>query len=284
MGFMDKLKEFFYDEEEIDEGETQKKAKQPEKKVHRSIIKEEKEIPERELFKAERTFNFPMDMDDEPDFVPVKSSIKHSKEENNTSEPQKISREMKREKSNAQVSRPYSANIEKKEEKKEEKKFKPTPIISPIYGIVDGSVLTKNESSSITSTRDFSVTKKIDFDTVRKKAYGDIHADDEENENKGLFFNLVDEDKKEIDDEIEESTNINEEDDIKITYNDIDYDSEEEKENEEIEVPKITRLRKNKKKEIEESDEDAILSETKEQDLFNLIDNMYNSEEDDEEE
>ncbi len=284
MGFMDKLKGFFYDEEEIEEVETPKKVKQPEKKVHRSIMKEEQEIPERELFKAERTFNFPMDMDDEPDFVPVKPSIKQVKAENNNIETPKINREIKRETNSTQVRRPYSTNVEKKEEKK----FKPTPIISPIYGIVDGSVLTKNESSSLNETREFSITKKIDFDTVRKKAYGDIHADDEENENKGLFFNLADDEREEankkIDNEKEESSNINEEDDIKITYNDIDYDSEEEKEEYEIEVPKITRLRKNKKQEVDESEEDAILSETKEQDLFNLIDNMYNSEEDDEEE
>lgn len=283
MGFMDKLKGFFYDEEEVEEVEIPKKNKKTENKVHRTIIKEEQEIPERELFRAERTFNFPMDMDDEPDFVPVKPSMKQEKLENTNIEPSRVNKEVQKEIVNTQIRKPYSTKIEKKEEKK----FKPTPIISPIYGIVDGSMPSKSESSSLSETKEFSITKKIDFDTVRKKAYGEIHVDDEEKEDKGIFFNLVEDEKEEIkkiDDEVNDESFSDEEDDIKITYNDIDYDNEESAEEDEIEVPKITRLRKNKDKQVEKSEEDAILSETKEQDLFNLIDNMYNSEEEDEEE
>lgn len=280
MGLMDKVKGFFFDEEEIEEEvEIPKKVRNIEKKEPKIKKEETKEIPERELFRAERTFNFPMDMDDEePDFVPVKPSIKEQKNEKTNVEPVRREKvEVRRENVQTTVRRPYSAKIEKKEE---EKKFKPTPIISPIYGIVDGSLPTKKETSSLNETKEFSITKKVDFDTVRKKAYGDIHADDED-DNKGLFYNLVDEEKEEPivnEEDIELSKESEDDDEIKITYNDVD-DYEESEDDEEVEIPKITRLKKNK----EETDEDAILSDTKEQDLFNLIDNMYNSEEDEEE-
>lgn len=286
MGFIDKVKGFFYDEEEIEEEvEVPVKRQLPKKKP--IVLEEEedkKEIPERELFKAERTFNFPMDMDDEePDFTPVKNEIKDDNNKNSV-----VSNNKTAPSTNAASSpyyRSYSAIKTKEKQDTGEKKFKPTPIISPIYGIIEGEY-EKNDNNNermFGATKEFNMTKKIDFDTVRQKAYGKVENDyikeDETNENKGIFFNLVDDEKSDISNEKVQDA----EDDIKITYNDVDYDDEED----EIEVPKITRIKKGKGKNVEspkqEVEEDAILSETKEQDLFNLIDNMYNSEEEDDE-
>ena len=74
MGFINKIKNFFYDEEEVEE-EVPKEKVQPEKRKKIDKKEEEKEISERELFKSERTFNFPMDLEDE-DFTPVAKRIK----------------------------------------------------------------------------------------------------------------------------------------------------------------------------------------------------------------
>lgn len=299
MGLMDKIKGFFYDEEEIEEEVKVPVKRELPKKRPIILDEEEKEVPERELFRAERTFNFPMDMDDdeEPDFIPVKKSIKEEKIVNNITD---VPRPAYSSNTSASTSyRSYSAIKPQKTEPKEEKKFKPTPIISPIYGIMEGEIRPKEEPKELlfNDKKDLSITKRIDFDTVRQKAYGSTKSDyiekteeedSEENENKGIFFNLVD-DKEEKELEKEDITvpESAEEDDIKITYNDVDYDDEkstEEDEDDEIEIPKITRSRTKRKVVEEETDEDAILSETKEQDLFNLIDNMYNSEDEEDDE
>ena len=84
MGFIDKVKGFFYDEDEIEEEvEVPVKREIPKKKQIIVDDEEEEEISERELFKAERTFNFPMDMDEdeeEPDFTPIKKMEAEKKE------------------------------------------------------------------------------------------------------------------------------------------------------------------------------------------------------------
>lgn len=272
MGFIDKVKGFFYDEEEVEEEvEVPIKRETTKKKNVNIEKKEEKEISERELFKAERTFNFPMDMEDdeELDFTPIRRSIKEEKIENKVNEEPAIPYS-----ENTKIQTSYRPYMQDKKEKKEEKKFKPTPIISPIYGVIEGEIKKEDEKDPMLSeTREFSITKRVDFDAVREKAYGKKNVLEEEDENKGIFFNLVDDENKENIKEEEKD----DDDDIKITYNDVDYDDEDDEDD--IEIPKITRIKKNKSIEKDNLDEDSILSETKEQDLFNLIDNMYNSEE-----
>lgn len=278
MKLFDKVKNFFFEEEEYDdeiEEIKEKKKELPKKKI---IMREEpekdmqKEITERELFKAERTFNFPMDMDD--DFVPAVSTEEVKEEVKIKEEPKK---EVK------QRRKTYTPPVIKEVEKEEVKKFRPTPIISPIYGIVEGEYIKPEEKKeNLSETKEFSITKRVNFDDVRKKAYGPVEKEEnEEEENKSIFFNLND-------DETEKSyvpDNLDDDyDEIKITYNDVDYEDDKSDEEDEIEVPKIKRLRSKKQnEETKENDKDAILSETKEQDLFNLIDNMYNSEDDEEE-
>ena len=61
--------------------------------------------------------------------------------------------------------------------KKEQKVFKPTPIISPIYGILDKNykkeeIVPKKEVRLSSAS-----SKKMDLDTVREKAYGDLASD-----------------------------------------------------------------------------------------------------------
>ena len=78
MGLLDKVKNFFYDEEDVEDFEPV--IEKTKESKHKNIEKEERievkkredvhkkydtdDISERDLFKAERTFNFPMDLDD----------------------------------------------------------------------------------------------------------------------------------------------------------------------------------------------------------------------------
>lgn len=258
MGILDKVKNFFYDDEYPDDDDEEVKVKKSTSnhrerenvnyKESRMEKEKKEEITERELFKAEKTFNFPMDLDDTIFGQPVKEkSEKKEVQEKKQSVNVPTYRTVK-------TSYEHPKSYFTKEEKKEEKKFMPTPVISPIYGVLDKNY--KKEDVAIDNASDFSSTRKLDYDSVMKRAMKKREAIEEEEENKSIFFNL-DEDN-------------NKDDDIKIIYNDVSSSEENQ-----------SRLSKNSMKSLEE---DNILSDTKEQDLFNLIDNMYSAEDDEEDE
>lgn len=170
--------------------------------------------------------------------------------------------------------------------KEEAKKFKPSPIISPVYGLLDSEGTrvkkTSDESDKISRNKD-----DISFDEVRKKAYGKV---DEEIEDtlKKLNKKTIEEAEKELEkSEIELSRTkekakkkTKEEKKVTVLENDssddmilpnvnfreIDVDKEREENSKNI-----------TKKDISSYDDDD--DDTKEQDLFNLIDTMYQGEE-----
>lgn len=147
MSLFDKFKNLFYEEDikdEIVEEKKQEKEDQKEEKKQEKeeITKEEKkEEPERKIFNNEPTFKFPIAFDDDFDKKEKKAPIE-------------------------MVEKKFKMPEVPKKEKKE---FKPSPMISPIYGIMDGDV--KKE----TSVRDGlleNVDMKLDIDEVRNKVYG----------------------------------------------------------------------------------------------------------------
>ena len=122
----------------------------------------------------------------------------------------------------------------KKEEKVESKKFKPTPIISPVYGVLDKNyhkedIKSKNNTGNSTYHND----KEVNIDNIRKKAYGTLEDE--------LEVTLFGEPEK-VEEKIEK-------DDIDM-FDELLEDSKEERKN------------------IDDSD------------LFNLIDSMYEKEDD----
>ena len=267
MGLLDKVKNFFYDEEDVEDFEPV--IEKTKESKHKNIEKEERievkkrenvhkkydtdDISERDLFKAERTFNFPMDLDD----TLYEKSIEINKKSEVKEKPKEEIKANTYRSVTSYQNKDYHKNIKKEQE--EAKKFRPTPIISPIYGVLDKNY--KKEDTLIDSTREFNITKKLDYDTVMRKAYAQTEKMNEE-DNKGIFFNLNEEKTDEI--------NKDDDDEVKIIYNDVSFDENEDNTNKEsIE---------NKEPSI---DEDNILSETKEQDLFNLIDDMYSSDDED---
>lgn len=153
MGLMDKLRDMFTEEVEVDVDEPIKKeviqvdipAPQQKEVVSEEVVQKEEE-------KAPAPIFF-----DDKDFVNIESSKKVEKVEKKKS----------------------IDKVKKVESKKEEKKvFKPTPIISPIYGVLDKNyhkedIKTRNNfsNSAYYSHRDVSI------DDIRKKAYGTLEDD-----------------------------------------------------------------------------------------------------------
>lgn len=285
MSLLEKVRNFFYDdeyEEDIEPEKPQHKEKKEKIKIkeHKEEPKERQEISERELFKAERTFNFPMDIEDEEEEIPTRKNIIEEEEKEEIVKVHKPRiEEIKKEEVSYNGIRDYARYEEKKEERNEPKRFKPTPVISPIYGILDKNY--KKEDVLMDVNQEHESPKKVDYDTVRKRAYADVYTKPEET--KGIFYNLEEEKEEPEDTDFDEA-----DEDVKIIYNDVNYEEEEKNDDDMTIGEKIDAYEKEKEEDIdinsEYEDDDQILSETKEQDLFNLIDNMYNSEEEEEEE
>ena len=172
--------------------------------------------------------------------------------------------------------------------KEETKKFKPSPIISPIYGLLDeeGNHVKEDESKTDKAP---SYNDEVSFDEVRKKAYGAL---DEEIENtmKRLSKKTIEEAEKDMEKEDElsrekKNTRVKEEKPVVASFDDDDDDDDMILPNvnfKEIDVDKEKDKPKHKKndkkheeKNITSQDDEDDDDDTKEQDLFNLIDTMY---------
>lgn len=181
MGFMSKIKNILFEEEEIEE--PIKKEEVVEKPVVKKEVmereiddtveyvkpKEEKvahpveELSDRELFKSESTFKFPAF--DEEEFEKTMPKVRPTNV---------MAYEKKKEK-------PRRVEYNRYERTEtvpvvEKKKFKPSPIISPVYGILDKDykpedIMPKRKDSDIARP------KVLDVDSVRKKAFGTLEDD-----------------------------------------------------------------------------------------------------------
>ena len=205
MGFMDKLKNIFFeeeeDEEEIEETRPPKKEKEKKeekiaKKIEVTTIRKEepkkekmeeivKQEPPKEEIKKEEPkrvkVNTELIFDDE-DFIfdtkkekeepkKVVSSIS-KKVEASSFKSREVRKEEKKE-TYASSKEPYkyTNKVETKA-----KNFTPSPIISPIYGILDKNYK-KEEVKENKEIRLTTRPSKVDFDSVRNKAFGDLEYD-----------------------------------------------------------------------------------------------------------
>lgn len=112
---------------------------------------------EKTVLKREEKFVFPVYFDDK-DFEKIEEK------------PKKVETPKKVEKKEI-----YGAKIEKKEEPKV---FKPTPIISPIYGVLDKNYHKDDISAKkVVHTEYRDPSKPLTIDDVRRKAYGTLEDD-----------------------------------------------------------------------------------------------------------
>ena len=283
MGFFTKMKNILFEEEDVtEEIKVPKKEKKkelekeeepishqvmPEKKAEEPVLKEEPKkennfdtMSERELFKSENTFPFP-DFDEEE----FSNSINNQPKPRNTNV-------LEYERKKRVETRTDYGRYERTEVKEttEKKKFKPSPIISPVYGIL-------NEDYTMDDIKERN-DEKPNIDEVRKKAFEEPVEMIEEEPQKTYYEEVTvkvkepEEEKQEkvktIDELLEDTSDeVIETDDKqpvikdKKAYDKIDEDLEE-----------LTKPEP-EKEELNENED------TLENDLFDLIDSMYDSDE-----
>ena len=286
MSLIDKLKGILFDEEVEEIPEIKKEVRiEPKKEIKEENPIKEIKVPkenviEREFVKPESTFNFPIDFDDEE----IEEIPKNRFEE--------VKKPVKKESS----TRDYSSFLNRKDDKKQ---FKPTPIISPVYGILDQNY---KKEDVIVKKEVLRRPNELSLEEVRKRAFGSLEDDIEQNLTCEVIEddkNTIQEVKKEVvknvvvEDPVDKQKTIGElieEDSMNIDIPKIESIKEEEEEYTnsdttlvELEEPKnsIDDLLEHEEieeieeveEEIEENNEDDI--DEDEADLFSLIDSMY---------
>ena len=179
MKLFDKIKDLFSDYEEVEEEvflEEEKKEEYKLPKVMRDVIeKEEVTLPKKkeveEVKVEEKKFSIPIDFEKEFEMTPSRRNntnnqnvIKEIKSVQNTS----YSRQ-------EPVKNVYTEPKPIKIEKEQKPKFKASPVISPVYGILDKNYTKEEVKEKKEDKRDIKRSfKKVDFETVRKKAFGNL--------------------------------------------------------------------------------------------------------------
>ncbi len=279
MGLFDKIKNALFEEEEIEiESPEEEKPPVKETNVEKYEAKTENLSNDRELFKVDNTFDFPEF--DEKEFAssyePPKAPKvkKEEKEVLHHSAPKEDVYEYEKK---VKIRRENPGRNERivKTTEVTKKAFKPSPVISPVYGILDKNY-TKDDIITVEKT--VKVKSNIDVDMVRKKAFGTLEEDLEKTINEKVedFYN---DDTKSIDELLNDSID----DTIEISY-----DKEEERDREDIsksiedELERVEEIELPQRKEIkpEKSKEEELENDTLENDLFDLIDSMYDTKED----
>jgi len=286
MGLFDKVKNILFDEEEVEIPVIKKEEVKEEENPIKEIKIPKDDFSDKENYKSESTFTFPIDFDDDEEVItkeiekPVIDTYKPIKK---------------------QEKRDYSDFLYRKEEKKQ---FKPTPIISPVYGILDQNY---KKEDVIVRKDILRRPNELSIDEVRKKAFGSLEDDIETN----LVTESVKEDetsiiktKEEIKikkeqviekkpviveepvDKLKTIGELIEEDDLELNIPEIDdtteldsindYELEDNNIEEEI-LEEPTNTIEDIIEESEELKETQELDEIDEdeEDLFSLIDSMY---------
>lgn len=298
MGLFGKIKNIFYDEEIVDVPEEPKSVEKPkieEVKVEKKVEPIKRETPvinttptysEREIFTRETTNTFKFPMLDEEEVKPARTRV-------NALESARM--EKKKEETEKARTDKYKDLFKENTttSSKPDRIFKPSPVISPVYGVLDKNY-TREEiierQENITRTTN---PKDMNYDAVRRKAYGTL-----EDELESTLSKLSE---PEIHEKVEKPVTKEEEKSIEDLLNEIEGNRnmsigdieekikdkmEEEDSISDDEFLKEFMARTSKKEEetIKEEkattkEEDVDADKTLEHDLFNLIDSMYEDKE-----
>ena len=159
------------------------------------------------------------------------------------------------------------------------KVFKPTPVISPIWGVLDKDYK-KDEIKERPLSNESFTSSVTDYDNVRRKAYGTLEDDLEDTLNKVTTDEIKEElEKEESDSELMDARTAK----IEDLIGKIDEATEELDKNMSIEEAENNVKLENFDDEDEDDEKDltdkTLTDSTLEHDLFNLIDSMYDKEE-----
>ncbi|MCI9110636.1 MAG: hypothetical protein HFH47_02345 [Bacilli bacterium] len=278
MGLMDKFKNLFTEEveEEIIEEEPIKKE----------VIQVEIPSPARRSVEEETTSEVKV-ISEEPKQEEYKFPF-FDDDDFNTLEAEKPVRETKRKSSYRKESAYKKETQEAYSPVKEEKKiFKPTPIISPVYGILDKNYQKEDIRTKDSKPRTYYNAKEATVDEIRNKAYGTLEDDIETTlfgHNRALFDDEPEETVKQVE-KVEEI--INDEDVINLIDNQSEVIGEDimgEKprhgaEDSDLELTDLLEEEMAKdeilEQEIIEIEEEAAPRKISDNELFDMIDSMY---------
>lgn len=299
MGLFGKIKNIFYDEEIVDVPEEPKSVEKPkieEVKVEKKVEPIKRETPvinttptysEREIFTRETTNTFKFPMLDEEEVKPVRTRV-------NALESARM--EKKKEETEKARTDKYKDLFKENTttSSKPDRVFKPSPVISPVYGVLDKNY-TREEiierQENITRTTN---PKDMNYDAVRRKAYGTLEDELENTLSKlsepeiheKVEKPVTKEEEKSIEDllnEIEGNRNMSI-GDIEEKIKDKMEEEEESISDDEFLKEFMSRTSKKEEETIKEEkattkEEDVDADKTLEHDLFNLIDSMYEDKE-----
>lgn len=249
MKLFDKLKNIFIEEELIGEDNIPVLDNIKLDKIKEEIVEEKEQektseeikpvtddISDRSLLETSQKFKFPIIFEDD-DFV---------EEKKNTKTLNVLERETTK----------YEPEIKKEIKLPQKKSFKLSPIISPVYGVLDKNYIKEDITSKDGLLDDYG--SRVDIDAVIKKAYGN-------SENKK---EVVEETMELIDEKIEEPIGepVEEESAIDL-FRDIEETTEHSMDEIDEKIKSI----------------DDLLNETADDDFYSLVDSMYSEEEDDKE-
>jgi len=339
MGLFGKIKNIFYDEEivEIEEPaqETRREERPRIEEVRlpkREVVKEPAPAPkpvspvysERELFKTETSFKFPVIDEEEEEAEPVRTRTRpsildydfnYSRRQEKPSIPEVKTPERSysdrshssdrnindrlygdRQNNNSNTNINSSSGYNNKSNNSTGRVFRPSPVISPVYGVLD-----KNYKKEEIIERQHQPIRhnqsEMNYDSVRRKAYGTL-----EDELQSTLSKISSSTTEEVMQTIEEVENLDTESNSKsiedllneiegnhdlsnVTIGEIEErikDKIEDEENDtfvrdmeefkkQVDKPVSSQSVENKTPEPEEEGFDKTL----EHDLFNLIDSMY---------
>ena len=276
MGFLDKVKNLFTEEEEVYEEPIKKEVIKVEIPAP-EVTKEE--VKEKEVVKPEPVMVEPKPEEpkkpapvffDDKDFENIERRVSKPKPEpkkKKEEEPKRVAYQMSKQRLH-----------------EEKKNFKPSPIISPVYGVLDKNY----HKDDIVPKREFRtdhVGGELTIDDVRNKAYGTLEDDID-----ATLFGAPKEEKKApvsgLEDDIFKDLELDmgKEDVTMDTHMEVEDDAEfqldEPKKEENIveeamtieEEPEKKTRKKRAKEEVEEDKKEDNLDDS---DLFNLIDSFY---------
>lgn len=276
MGFLDKVKNLFTEEEEVYEEPIKKEVIKVEIPAP-EVTKEE--VKEKEVVKPEPVMVEPKPEEpkkpapvffDDKDFENIERRVSKPKPEpkkKKEEEPKRVAYQMSKQRLH-----------------EEKKNFKPSPIISPVYGVLDKNY----RKDDIVPKREFRtdhVGGELTIDDVRNKAYGTLEDDID-----ATLFGAPKEEKKApvngLEDDIFKDLELDmgKEDVTMDTHMEVEDDAEfqldEPKKEENIveeamtieEEPEKKTRKKRAKEEVEEDKKEDNLDDS---DLFNLIDSFY---------
>jgi len=331
MGLLNKVKNIFFEEVEVEEDEIKEPKEKKEKEKKEKPVAKKIELPkaesrsvekkvEEDIFdlveedvnkkfeeEKEREKRISMDFDDNDfkidektrEYVDMPTVSRREKERTYDEDPV-VEEEIKEEAIEEEViveeqpkyEEVYGMNKEEVhglyEGKQNKRRFTPTPVISPVYGILDKNykkedVVTKKEIRLSTPSN-----KKLDLDTVREKAYGDLSID---------ISNSMEEVTKEKREEIEDTVydlNTNSSPEVeKVTigdadeyYNELGLEYNVDYKDNSTKTTKTTKRRSSPDKveevellEIDSNNEKNQDTEELESNLFDLVDSMYEDKE-----